>query len=332
MQSIKEQLGLGQSAADITEAIKIALDVALRGTMFEHGGLCSGCTLKPLPGHYFVAQEFSSDREDLRIALTAALEEFGVKPIYADDFIWKGHILCKISALIQSTPFGVYQLTRSQNRNVYLELGIAMGLGRPFVLIKEKDALESPLCRGLEYHPINSYLELRYELTEKMRPFLTEIARFQLPALPDSDSENAVIISPGDLEVPDFVITIARVAASRGLKSILVGDPAKGLEDYLKAERISYYVIGGSQQTRLNETVAAIKAARLGIYRIEKSAAPDAFIALGVSMALNRPALLVHKNGGDLPTDLRGISALSFGSYTGLLKSFPEKLDLVLNK
>jgi hypothetical protein len=84
--------------------------------MFEHGGLCGGYPLEPLADRYFVAQEFGADREDLRAALTASLAEFDVRPVCADDSLWPGHILCKASALIQSTPFGVYQLSIRQNR------------------------------------------------------------------------------------------------------------------------------------------------------------------------------------------------------------------------
>ncbi len=75
-----------------------------------------------MPDKYFIAQEFRPESEDLRQAITATLAEFDVQSVRADDFYWPGALLCKISALIQSTPFGIYQLTTSQNRNVYLEL------------------------------------------------------------------------------------------------------------------------------------------------------------------------------------------------------------------
>ncbi|HKS40559.1 MAG TPA: hypothetical protein VJX74_08070 [Blastocatellia bacterium] len=330
--SIERHLGLNRPRAVITEEIREAIASVTRGAMFERGGLCMGCKLKPMPGHYFVAQEYDPDREDLRGALAAALEEFNLQPICADDFIWQGHVLCKVSALIQSTPFGIYELSERQNRNVYLELGIAIGLCRPFVLVKEKGADLSPLCEGLEYYPINSYLELRYEFGQKMQPLLAEIARYQPPLSPDPASRNSVIISHGGIDVADFVLTVARELKSRGLTAVITSDPTNKLTNYLKAERIPHYIIGDSGQTRLNETVAAIKAARLGVYRIEKSAAPDAFITLGVAMALNRTGILIHRSGSELPSDLKGINALEFTSHTVLQQSFPEEFGRALSR
>jgi len=332
LQAIKQHLGLDRPQAVIIEEIKAALDAAPRGAMFESGGLCSGYPLRPMPGRYFVAQEFRPDRDDLRGALAAALVEFGVQPVCADDFLWAGHLLCKISALIQSTPFGVYQLTTNQNRNVYLELGIAMGLGRPFVLVKDRDAEVSPLAQGLEYYPINSYLELRYELGQKVRPFLADIANYRPQALPPAGSRRAAVIAHGDLDVIDFCVPVAKMIAEYGLTPVILGDPTGKLARYLRLEGVPHHIIGSTGRMRLDETVAAIRSARLGVYRIEKTGAPDTFLALGVSMGLNRPGLLIRRADYDLPSDVKGLSALRFTSYTGLKQSFPEQFGHLLRR
>jgi hypothetical protein len=333
LQDIKQHLGLDRPQEAIVEEIKAALDAAPRGAMFERGGLCSGYPLKPMPDRYFVAQEFSPGRDDLRGALSAALAEFGVQPICADDYLWSGHILCKISALIQSTPFGVYQLTANQNRNVYLELGIALGLGRPFVLVKDTDAEMSPLARGLDYYPIDSYLELRYELGQKVRPFMADIANYRPQSLPPPGSQRTAVITHGDLDVIDFCVPTAKIIAEYGLMPVILSDPTGKLAYCLKLEGISHQIIGNMGQTWLDETVAAVQAARLGVYRIEKSSAPDAFLALGVSMGLNRPGLLIHKANVEPPSDVKGLSAvLKFDSYTGLKQSFPERFGYSLHR
>jgi hypothetical protein len=51
---------------------------------------------------------------------------------------------------------------------------------------------------------------------------------------------------------------------------------------------------------------------------VREEAAPDAFLALGISMGLSRPGLLAHLVGRDLPADVHGLSALRFGAYGGL--------------
>lgn len=331
-QAIKQHLGLDRPRATIVEEIKAALDGATQGAMFEPDGLCSGYPLQPMPDRYFVAQEFSANRDDLRGALADALKAFEVQPVCADDFLWSGHILCKISALIQGTPFGVYQLSTSQNRNVYLELGIAIGLARPFVLVKDKDAEVSSLAQGLEYHSITSYLELRYELGQKVRPFLANIAKYRPLILPPPRSQCAAVIAHNGLDVIDFCVPVARIVAGYGFTPVIIDDPTGKLSHYLNLEGISHQIIGSAGRTRLDETVAAIQTTRLGVYRIEKTGAPDAFLALGVSIGLNRPGILLHKADCDPPSDLKGLSALEFTSYTSLEQSFQERFGHLLRR
>ena len=331
LRAIKQRLGLDRPQTIIVEEIKTALDAAPRGPMFEPGGLCSGYLLQPMHDRYFVAQEFSPDRDDLRGALASALAEFGVQPVCADDCLRPGHILCKISALIQGTPFGVYQLTASQNRNVYLELGIAMGLSRPFVLVKDKDAEVSPLAQGLDYYSIDSYLELRYELGQKVHSFLADIANYTPHALPLADSQRTAVIAHGDLDVIDFCVPVAKMIAECGHTPVILDDPTGKLAHYLELEGVPHHIIGSTGRTRLDETVAAIQAACLGLYRIDKPSQSDAFIALGLAIGLNRPGLLMHRVGNALPSDLKGLSALSFRSYAELNQSLLERLSNLLS-
>lgn len=323
-QTIKEQLGLGRLRTAVAEEIESAFRAAPRGPMFEAGGLCSGYPLKAVPDHYFIAQEFSAERDDLRIALTNALAEFGVTPVCADDSIWSGHILCKISALIQSTPFGVYQLAVSQNRNVYLEFGIAIGLGRPFVLVKDRMAEVSPLAQGLEYYSIDSYLELRYELGHKIRPFLTSISKYKGQLLPQPGSQRTAVLAHGDIDVIDFCIPIAKTIAGYGLLPVILGDPTGKLSRYLEIEDIPHKIISSAGRVHLDEVVNAIRAALFGVYRIEKIASSDAFLALGISMGLNRPGFLIHRAGHNVPSDVKGLNALKFSSYNELSQSFSK--------
>src|SRR5437773_12112076 len=91
-------------------------------------GLCAGLPLEPCPNEYFVAQEFSADREDLFASLETAFQRFGLRAYRADAGIQPGHLLCKIAGKIQTSLFSVFELTKTQNRNVYLEVGSAIGL------------------------------------------------------------------------------------------------------------------------------------------------------------------------------------------------------------
>lgn len=331
-QTVKQHLGLDRPQTVIREEIETALEAAPRGAMFEPGGLCSGYLLRPMPDRYYVSQEFAPDRDDLREALATALAEFDVQPVGRDDFLWSGHVLCKISALIQSTPFGVYQLTADQSRNVYLELGVAIGLGRPSVLVKDRDAQVPSLAQGLDYYSIHSYLELRHELGQQMQPFLADIANYRPQGLPPAGSERTAVIAHGDLEVIDFCVPVANMVAAHGLTPVILGDPTGKLEHYMALEGVPHQVIDSTGRTRLDETVAAIQAAHLGVYRADKTGAPDAFLALGVCMGLNRPAMLIRRTDVDPPSDVEGLCALKFTSLRGLKRSFPQHFDHLLHR
>ncbi len=330
LQAIKRHLGLDRPQDIIADEIQASLDAAPRGAMFETGGLCSGYPLHPMPDHYFVAQEFGPDRADLYNALADALAEFGVQPIRSDDIYWGGANLCKISALVQSTPFGVYQMTASQDRNVYLVLGIAIGLGRPFVLVKDKDAEAPLLVEGVDYYPIDSYLELRYELSDKVRPFLTDIANYHPPTLPAAGLRRTAVVAHGGLDAIDFCVPVAKIIAKHGLTPVILGGSGNKLTRFLELESIPHQMIGSKGQMRVDETVTAIQSACLGVYRIEETCTPDAFLALGMSMGLNRPGLLVHRSNIDPPREVRGLNVLKFNSYTGLEESFPKRFGHLL--
>lgn len=333
LETIKRYLGLNRSPTTILAELKASLQKAPSGTMFESGGLCSGYYLQPMPDRYFVAQEFRDDRSDLRNALADALDKFRVSPISIDDVMWSGHILCKISAMIQSSPFGVYQLTTKQSRNVHLELGIAIGLNRPFILVKEIEADLCTLIQGLEYYSIQSYLELRYELGDLMDSFITNIATYkpQKPML-TTDFENSIVISHGDHDVLDFCVPIAKMIAMYNLKPVFLGDPTGKLPRFLKKENIPFHIIGNTGQAYLDEAIAAIQSAKMGIYRIDKPCEPNTFVALGISIGLNRPGLLVHRTDAELTADLRGLSALKFKSFSDLAQSLPANFEHLLEK
>lgn len=328
---IKQKLEIDRPEQELLEEIKINLETIQLSPMFEIGGLCSGYPLIPRPNQYFIAQEFNSEQDDLRQALSKAIEELGLVSVRADDFYWGGPILCKISALILSTRFGVYQLTKSQNRNVYLELGMAFGQRKPFILVKDRDAVVTSLVQGLEYFPINGYLDLRFNLIERANPLLAEIGRYKPYELPIAGSQRKIIIAHGGgWDVVDFSVMVANLVQDYKLKPVLLNDPGGNISYYLNKMNIAHETIGTEGGNRLDETANAIQSACLGIYRIDKESEADTFVSLGISIALNRPALLVYKT--DPPSDLQGLNALKFSNEREFTYSFLQQFSPILNR
>lgn len=320
-----ERLDAPVLTADALHAITPALS-----RLFE-SGLCAGYPLQAAPRQYFVAQEFSADREDLLRALEGAFAGVGLSPYRADRDLLPGHILCKIAAKIQTTLFSVFELTRTQNRNVYLELGIAVGLSRPFLLVKEADADVSSLTEGLDYYNVRSYAALRQELGSRLEEYFLNLGRFPKHGLPVPASEEHVVIAHGDYDMPaDFCLSIAEASGSHNLKPIPLGDESGEIAETLNAIGLNPSLVDGKGKTRLDATVRAIQAARLGVYRVDAASSPDSFMALGIAIGMNRPWLLVSREGAPLPSDVRGLSILTFRDFGALRNRLSRQFDTFL--
>ncbi len=231
---IKELLEINKSRQTIESELKELL--MIRSSLFAENGPCIGIPLNPFPDQYFVAQEFNETKNDLRETLAASFKELGFSPISAEDFMWTEKLLCKIAALIQGTPFGIYQLSTSQNRNVYLELGIAIGLHKPFVLVKDKEAVPATIVHDIEYYQIDDYLSARHELGELLEKYITSIGRYQPKEIPDSIALQNAVISHWESDSVDISITIAKQLKSSGYNPIIIGKHDQKLENYLISE------------------------------------------------------------------------------------------------
>jgi hypothetical protein len=284
-------------------------------------GLCAGYPLKPAPHQYFVAQEFSADREDLLRALEGAFRVFNLRPYRADQDILAGHILCKIAAKLQTTLFGVFELTHRQNRNVYLELGVAIGMGRPFVLVKEANAELPSLIEGLDYYNIQSYAVMQRELGARLQEYVLSITQYQRAATePDEDPNNTYIIAHGDYDMPlDFTLAVSEGLASTNLHPVLVGSDS--IED------AAGLAVPRAPDSRLDAIVKAIRKARFGIYRVDAGSSPDVFLALGLAIGLNKPWFLCKREGSEVPTDVRGLSMWSFKAFIDLQSQILQRLE-----
>lgn len=275
---IKELLEINKPKQTIESDLKELL--MIRSSLFAENGPCSGIPLEPFPDQYFVAQEFNETKNDLREKLAASFKELGFSPISAEDFMWTEKLLCKIAALIQGTPFGVYQLSTSQNRNVYLELGIAIGLNKPFVLVKDREAVPATIVRDIEYYQIDDYLSARHELGDLLEKYITSIGRYQTKEFTNRISMRNAVISHWDSDSIDISITIAKQLKSSGYNPIIIGKRDQKLEDFL----ISDAKITSPEfaETR-DEIFRAINSSKFGVFRVDKLASANSFLALGLS-------------------------------------------------
>ena len=120
---------------------------------------------------YFVAHDFSKEKiDDLRRAIEEAFEGKDLKPYYADSEVRGGsHILKeKIAPKIEYTRFGIFDISETKKPNVFIELGVSMGLNKPYYLIA-REGTEIPTdLQGLDRIEYSSFKDL----TEKLKKLI----------------------------------------------------------------------------------------------------------------------------------------------------------------
>lgn len=303
--------------SDLLDSLKV------RPTLFGENGPCTGIPLEAYPDKYFVAQEFNETKNDLRETLAAALHELGFSPIAADDFLWTEKLLCKIAALIQGTPFGIYQLSTNQNRNVYLELGIAIGLQKPFVLVKDRDATPATMIRDIEYYQIDDYLSARYKLGRLLEKYIASVGQYRPKDVIMPISSKKAVLSHWESESVDITVVIAKQLKSAGFAPVVIGKRDQKLEEYL----VSDAKVDSPEFAETRDSIfKAISSSRFGVFHIDKPSSANNFLALGFTIGLNRPFLPIKNARNEPPTDLNYLSPLEYSGFTDLGKKLHTRL------
>ena len=324
--SIKEigaRLGLDAPVVDREKIIRNIINLYKNDTMFGVNGTCSHISPIVYPDHYFLAQRFDEKKEDMRRALQDAFAKFNLKVFTVDREIG-GFLLCNIAALIMGTAFGVYHISKEQKPNIYIELGISIGLRKPFVLVKDRDAGIANILNFVHYYEMNNYFSLSEEFGQLTNDYITRIGYVDETLIPKVSSETQeVCISLGDLEVVDVGITLAKLVTKHGYQPVFLGDTDKTLVRFLEQKLIKpiFY------QT-LQETANAIACSKFGIYRIDPSTSSSSFVNLGIAIGLNRPIFMINNTREEPPpSDLTIFGSLKFDGITDLDEKFDPEFN-----
>lgn len=127
-----------------------------------------GCPLNPSErkSKVFVAMSFSDEYKDsYEYGVKLVLEQKGFLPYKADTEINNRDIMCKICEQIQSCGFVIVNIS-GLNPNVMLELGLAYGLGKRVIVIKDKKTTSVSDLGSIEYIEYAHAGELQQKLNE----------------------------------------------------------------------------------------------------------------------------------------------------------------------
>lgn len=289
-------------------------------------GLCSGRPLHPTPDHYFVSHGFTPEKlMDWRKSITETLANANhsaqpLQPYFSGDKLLSGYRFCGICERIYSTTFSLFLLPATQDRNVYLELGIAIGLGKPFFLIREHNAQIPPVLTSLApYTYGGSFRTMRRELAEQIEEY--DFAAVQFTQ------------GPTNLQIlPQYLIAAG--------ESFDDEDFEEGIKDaiqkaYPQQQLTTFSLSQHLKQTHsfdLRQLVEQIQTARFAIYRVDEQSSPTTFLALGMSIGLNCPFIMLSQKGNEIPLNLRGLGIYQFANYTELERDMAKWHKSTLDK
>jgi hypothetical protein len=113
-----------------------------------------------LKGEYFISSGI--EEPDLIQAVKNAFEGSGLTPILDIEASEKGKSLQQRIHQIKHAKFGIYDLSVPGNTDTYLELGIALGMGKEVILIHKKGSPLPETMKNLnriEYENVSDLIE-----------------------------------------------------------------------------------------------------------------------------------------------------------------------------
>jgi hypothetical protein len=282
-------------------------------------GLCKGRLLNIAADEYFVSHGFGADTlADWRDALAEALAHAAgaqepLRPYFAGDTLLGGFRLCGISEKLCATRFSVFLLPPSQDRNVYLELGIAIGLQAPFFVIQHYEVNVPPILEGLSrYTRGGMFRTMRRELAGQIEEYDFGAVHFMADLSGVRRQHKYLIASGGLVEDEDLEYAITEA----------VNNKYPQLEPVLLTQQLETIDKPGWILEQLAE---AIQTSCFGICRVDEECSPTTFLALGISIGLNRPFLMTHRAGKEVPLDLRGMGMYQFPSFVALRQQIVQR-------
>jgi hypothetical protein len=82
----------------------------------------------------------------------------------------------------------------------------------------------------------------------------------------------------------------------------------------------------------LRQLVELLQTARFALYRVDEQSSPTTFLALGISIGLNRPFIVISQQGSEIPENLRGLGIYQFANYVELERDAVKRHRSVLDR
>jgi hypothetical protein len=119
-----------------------------------------------LEGEYFISSGI--EEPEMMQAIENAFEGSGLSPIFGAEAIKKGEPIHHRIDQIRRAKFGIYDLSVTEKPETFLELGIALGLGRDVIIIFKKDSPHPQTIKSLNRIGYENFSDLTEKLRKRM--------------------------------------------------------------------------------------------------------------------------------------------------------------------
>lgn len=118
---------------------------------------------------FFIGMPFADKNDDAyRYGIALTLDSYGLTHYRADKNFERRQLMCKICQAIQEANYVLIDIS-DNNPNVMFEFGIACGLGKPVILVKDVQTKLATDLNGIEYIEYNNAHTLQLKLTERLK-------------------------------------------------------------------------------------------------------------------------------------------------------------------
>jgi hypothetical protein len=257
---------------------------------------------------YFLGHEFTPERmSGLRKGIREVFDPYDLRPLTSDTKVGADVLFERICVLIAESAFCIFDLPNNKNPNVYLELGIAIGMQRPLLLTKYAGATPTPLISSLYYIGFEKFTGVGDGLPGGAEWEIGRAVHIKEEMNPEESSGVCVIYTGED----------GPNTYRDGLKDAICSACKKsGLPAILD--------LGWRSEPgpMLYQTIARIQEASVAVFNIDKTMPDDNFLALGIALSLGKKCILICKSDKEVPSDLNGSGCLLFKDK--------EELELVV--
>jgi ActR/RegA family two-component response regulator len=231
------------------------------------------------------------------------VEREGLVCIRADDLFEPGRIIDDIKRSIQQAYFIIADLS-GRSPNVFYEIGLAHALGKSVMLLTQAMEDVPPKLRDVRLFQYKDSLEGAGQLEKVLRK--------TLQILKQKDEPDVPLFTPCALET-DPRLCVALMAAAGAGKA--------AFQQIVKvaAESFGFSCVSAqgifSTRNVMEEIWEQLNRARLVIADLSDKD-PDVFYLTGICHGLEKEVILMARNPGDIPFDLRGPSHVVYSDKT----------------